>query len=94
VRSHLRTLDEARRFAGTLSLSGVAHRIECPLFVVAGKRDRIIPWQDAERLAREVSGPVELLVIEDGNHVANNRPYRYRPQTADWMAERLGAAGH
>ena len=71
----------------------MASRIACPRFVVAGKRDRIIPWQDAERLAREVAGPVELLVIEDGNHVANNRPYRYRPQTADWMAERLGAAG-
>jgi len=93
VRSHLRTQDEARRFAGTLSLKDVARQIQCPLFLVAGKRDRIIPWQDAERLAREVSGPVELLVIEDGNHVANNRPYRYRPQTADWMAERLGAVG-
>lgn len=92
MRSHLRTQDEARRFAGTLSLAGVASRIACPLFVVAGKRDRIIPWQDAERLAREVAGPVELLVIEDGYHAANNRPYRYRPQSADWMAERLGAA--
>jgi 2,6-dihydroxypseudooxynicotine hydrolase len=29
--------------------------------------------------------------VEDGNHVVNNRPYRYRPQTADWMAEQLGA---
>ena len=46
-----------------------------------------MPWQDAERLAREARGAVELLVIEDGNHVANNRGYRYRPQTADWMAQ-------
>jgi hypothetical protein len=38
-----------------------------------------------------VSGPAELLIIEDGNHVANNRAYRYRPQTADWMAEQLRA---
>jgi 2,6-dihydroxypseudooxynicotine hydrolase len=91
VRSHSKTQEDARRLASTLSLKGVAQHIECPLFLVAGKRDRIVPWQDAERLAKEVSGPVELLVIEDGNHVANNRPYRYRPQTADWMAERLGA---
>ena len=89
VRSRQATLDDARRHAGTLSLKGIAHRIECPLFIVSGKRDRVIPWQDAERLAREVSGPVELLLIEDGNHVANNRPYRYRPQTADWMAAQL-----
>ena len=35
----------------------------------------------------------ELLVIEDGNHVANNRAYRYRSQTADWMGDRLDATG-
>jgi 2,6-dihydroxypseudooxynicotine hydrolase len=28
-------------------------------------------------------------VIEGGNHVVNNLWYRYRDQTADWMAARL-----
>ena len=28
---------------------------------------------------------------EDGNQVANNRAFRYRPLTADWMAENLAA---
>ncbi|MBI4192157.1 MAG: hypothetical protein HY525_16665 [Betaproteobacteria bacterium] len=60
--------------------------------LVAGKQDRLIPWQDAERIAREASGPDELVVIEDGNHVANNRVYKYRTQSADWMAQQLGAA--
>ncbi len=90
VRSHLATLDEARRYAGTLSLKGVAGRIECPLFLVAGKLDRLVPWQSVQRIASEAAGPVELLVVEDGNHIANNRPYRYRLRTADWMAARLG----
>jgi 2,6-dihydroxypseudooxynicotine hydrolase len=31
------------------------------------------------------------MMIDDGNHVANNRAYRWRPAMADWMAERLGA---
>jgi 2,6-dihydroxypseudooxynicotine hydrolase len=31
-------------------------------------------------------------LIEDGNHIANNRPYRWRPQCADWLARKLGAA--
>ena len=91
VRSHCRTQEEAKRHAATLSLAGVAHRIACPIFIVTGKLDRIIPWQDAERLAREVRGPAELMIIEDGNHVANNRGYRWRLQTADWMADQLGA---
>jgi 2,6-dihydroxypseudooxynicotine hydrolase len=73
-----------------LSLAGVASRIECPLFVIAGGLDRLCPPADAERLAAEVRGPVELLVIEDGNHVAHNRFYKYRGKSADWMAEKLG----
>ncbi|HET9653170.1 MAG TPA: alpha/beta fold hydrolase [Usitatibacter sp.] len=90
VRSHLRTQDEAREHARTLTLEAAARRIECPLFLVAGKQDRLIPWQDAERIAAQARGPVELLVVEDGNHIANNRPYRYRQRSADWMCEQLG----
>jgi dipeptidyl aminopeptidase/acylaminoacyl peptidase len=89
VRSHCPTAEDAKRNAATLSLKGIASRIACPLFIVAGKQDRVVPWQDAERLAREARGPVELLMIEDGGHVANNRSYRWRPQSADWMAEKL-----
>jgi hypothetical protein len=62
------------------------------LCIVAGRQDRLVPWQDAERLARETAGTVELMLIEDGNHVANNRAYRWRLRTADWMAEQLGSA--
>ena len=90
VRSHAHDEVAAKQNAATLSLKGIAHRIECPIFIVSGKLDRIVPPGEAERLAREVKGPCELLIIPDGNHVANNRPYLYRPQTADWMAKQLG----
>jgi 2,6-dihydroxypseudooxynicotine hydrolase len=91
VRSHAGTDEEGRANAATLSLAGVAERIACPLYIVAGRLDRVIPWQDAERLAHEARGPVNFSLIEDGNHVANNRGYKWRLQTADWMAERLRA---
>ena len=70
----------------------MADKITCPLYIVTGKLDRVVPWQDAERLAREARGPVELVVIADGNHVANNRAYKYRAQSADWMARQLAQA--
>ena len=89
ARTHSKTDDRARAVAEAMSLAGVAENITCPRFVVAGRRDKLIPWQQAERLAREAAGPVELLVIEDGNHVANNRGYRYRVQSADWMADQF-----
>ena len=90
VRAKCTTPEDGRKHAHTLTLEGLAANITCPLFLVAGKQDRIIPWQDAERVAREAKGPVELLIVEDGNHVVNNRAYRYRTQTADWMAQQLG----
>jgi pimeloyl-ACP methyl ester carboxylesterase len=89
VRSHCKTDDEARKNALTLSLEGVAQNITCPLFIVNGRLDRIVPAKDAERLAKEAKGPVELMMIEDGNHIATNRAYRWRSQSADWMAEKL-----
>ncbi|MBI2317441.1 MAG: alpha/beta fold hydrolase [Betaproteobacteria bacterium] len=91
VRSHSSSDGEARERAGMLCLDGVAKRIECPLFVIAAGLDRLCPPEDARRLASEARGPVELVVIEGGNHVAHTRPYRYRPQSADWMARQLGA---
>ena len=92
VRAKCATPEEAAEYGRTLTLKGVASKITCPLFVVAGKEDRIVPWQDGERLAREAHGRVELVLIDDGNHVANNRGYRYRTQSADWMAAQVGAA--
>jgi 2,6-dihydroxypseudooxynicotine hydrolase len=90
VRSKSRTLAEARERAATLTLKNVAKNITCPLFIVAGKQDGIVPWEEGERLAAAASGPVVRCFLEDGNHVANNRVYRYRSQSADWMARQLG----
>jgi dipeptidyl aminopeptidase/acylaminoacyl peptidase len=89
VRSHCKTDEDARKNALTLSLEGTAQNITCPIFIVNGRQDRIVPAADAERLAREVKGPVELMIVEDGNHIATNRAYRWRSQSADWLAEQL-----
>lgn len=90
VRTRSASADDARQLALTFSLEGHASRIRIPLQIIFGKRDRLIPWQHAERLAAEAAGPVELLMFEDGNHVCTNIPYRHRFRSADWMAEQLG----
>jgi fermentation-respiration switch protein FrsA (DUF1100 family) len=89
VRSKSATLEEAGKVALRMSLKGVAKNITCPIYIVAGTRDRLTPHTEAEKLAAEVSGPCVLSVIEGGNHVVNNLWYRYRDQTADWMAAQL-----
>lgn len=92
ARTHSKTLDEAGRIAARMTLRGHAKNITCPIYIVAGTRDRLTSPDEARKLAAEVSGPCVLSVIEGGNHVVNNLWYRYRDQTADWMAAQLGAA--
>lgn len=90
VRSHSKDEMAARRHAAELTLKECSKQIECPLFIVAGRQDLLVPAEHAERLAKSVSGPVELLMVEDGGHNANNRPYRYRSRSADWLAAQFG----
>ena len=83
--------EAARKITERMSLAEVAGQITCPIYIVGGKLDRVIPPEHAEMLAEAVSGPVVLNMVEDGGHVANNRPYKYRTQAADWMAAQLSA---
>ena len=92
VRSHSADLDEAGQVARRMTLRGHAKNITCPIYIVAGTNDRLTSPDEARKLAAEVSGPCVLSVIEGGNHVVNNLWYRYRDQTADWMARALGAS--
>ncbi len=88
-RAKVADIDAAAEVSARMSLKGIAAGITCPIYIVAGTEDRITPSSQAELLAAEVSGPVVLDIIEGGNHVVNNLWYRYRDQTADWMAEQL-----
>jgi fermentation-respiration switch protein FrsA (DUF1100 family) len=72
-----------------MTLTDAAPLIQCPLHVVGGALDQVLPPEHAERLAHAASGPVVLTMIPDGTHVANNRPYKYRPRVADWMSDIL-----
>lgn len=88
-RSGAKTPAEALEHLRAFTLEGVLERVTCPLLVIMGRQDRIIPPADAERTAREAHGPVDLWMFDDGNHVCNNIPFRHRPQQADWMRDRL-----
>ncbi len=88
VRSHVATQDEARQNAQTLSLVGIAQNITCPIYIMNGRRDRIVPATDAERLAREVAGRP---IADD----RRRQPHRQQPRLRwrsqrDWMKEKLG----
>ena len=79
---------QARERAAALTLEDAAARISCPLLVVHGGRDRLIPPYHAERLAREAPG-AELMMDPDGSHGLTNHAFESRAAMADWLAAHL-----
>jgi predicted amidohydrolase/dienelactone hydrolase len=80
--------EQARERAAALTLEDAAARITCPLLVVHGGRDGLVPAAHAERLAREAPG-AELLLYPDGSHGVTNHAFESRAAIADWLAARL-----
>jgi 2,6-dihydroxypseudooxynicotine hydrolase len=68
--------EETYEFASPITQEGVLGRLTQPMVVVFGKRDRLVPWQQAVRVAHEAP------------HA--DLTYRWHPRAADWLAERLG----
>jgi 2,6-dihydroxypseudooxynicotine hydrolase len=80
--------DEARERASRVSLAGVTELVKQPCLVVTGKLDRIVPWEQTYRIAEEVEGS-QWVLYDEGTHVCNNIPFKYRPLVADWMRDQL-----
>jgi dipeptidyl aminopeptidase/acylaminoacyl peptidase len=89
VRSGTASDDEARSVAHTLDLSQVAGDVAAPMLLVFGKKDRLIPYQQAEKAHAAVPGS-ELLMLEEANHGCADYSPWHRPRTADWLARQLG----
>jgi 2,6-dihydroxypseudooxynicotine hydrolase len=80
---------EGRERAARLNLAGVAERVRQPCLVITGKLDRIVPWEQTKQIADEAPNS-EWVLYEDGTHVCNNIPFKYRPLVGDWMRDQLG----
>lgn len=89
ARLKVRNEAEAVVALAQFDLSDVMQKVRCPLLVIMGRLDRVVPPEEAERMAATAGGETELWMFEDGNHVCNNIPYKYRPQQADWMHRHL-----
>jgi dienelactone hydrolase len=84
--------EEARAKAFELDLSPVIADLDRPALLVTGKLDRLIPWEQTKRIADEAAQG-RFVLYEEGNHVCNNIPYKYRPLVADWLAGELRRVG-
>lgn len=87
--SGARDEQQARELGQKLNLDGVAQKISKPLLVIHGKQDKLIPWQQAQKIVDAANKNAELALFENGNHVCNNIPNLYRPLAGDWIKEKL-----
>jgi len=93
VRCHAANEVETLEVARLFDLSAVVGNVSCPAYIVGGELDRIVSPAASQQIADGIGGPAVLNLVKGGNHVVNNKAYMYRPQSADWMAGQLGAAG-
>jgi pimeloyl-ACP methyl ester carboxylesterase len=84
--------DEARAKAYDLDLAPVVGELAQPALLLTGRHDRVIPPEQTQRIADEARNATFVL-FEEGNHVCNNIPYKWRPLVADWLRRELDRVG-
>ena len=70
-------------------LSGIAEKVSCPLLVLHGTADEVVPFAHGERIAREVRNAT-FRKYENGNHSLSNCHFEVRTGLADWLAQQVG----
>src|SRR5258708_15839392 len=66
VRSHCVSEADALANAATLSMKDAAPKIACPIFIVTGRQDRLVPASHPRGQAQRGSGPVHFRRVEVG----------------------------
>lgn len=85
------TPEAARRTLETFTLEGVAERITCPVLIVHGEDDHLVPAWHATRLFEELRSPKELVLCPPGEpgsvHCGyDGFPYLI-PRLVDWLGD-------
>jgi 2,6-dihydroxypseudooxynicotine hydrolase len=75
-----------------IDLSDVAEQLRCPLYVLHGAQDDLMPMPQLEKLRQMTKSVPEAVwdVPPDGNHCCHNLYHVVRPRMADWLAQQLG----
>ena len=83
--------EDGRKIAHLMSVDNDIKKLKCPLYIVSGALDKVIPHEQSNKLYENAVNSISKKHqhIPDGGHVVNNRSYKYRMKTADWMADQL-----
>jgi dipeptidyl aminopeptidase/acylaminoacyl peptidase len=89
-------LDDARERLKAFTLKGVVDKISCPLLVVHGEDDHLVPARHAQRTYDEARTDKQLILYKPGEPGSIHCSYDGFPYTIptlfDWLADRLAAS--
>jgi dienelactone hydrolase len=83
-----RDQEELLELVQQVNLEGKIKDIECPLLVVHGQQDPIIPFEESDLIWAEAMPPKERFIFPSGDHGCVNTG-EARPLIGDWLAEQL-----
>lgn len=74
----------------SISAEDAAPKITCPVLLVHGVDDPIVPASQCEAIYEKLGGPKEMFMNEGGDHCSANVHSFVWPKMFDWLADTLG----
>lgn len=75
------------------TLKGVVDKIQCPMMIIHGEDDHLVPVEHAHRTFNEATCPKELVIYKHGQPGSVHCQYDSFPETMplmfDWLADNL-----
>jgi pimeloyl-ACP methyl ester carboxylesterase len=78
-----RELDQGREILRHFTLEGLLKKISCPVLIIHGMKDSVVPYSHVERICSDIGRMVELRTFEHGIHTCDNHVREVYPLIAD-----------
>lgn len=78
----------ARRLIAKMDLGSLVEDIRCPLLVVHGRKDPLVPFGLVEGMVGRLRCPVDFRIYDDGDHCCTQHAAELRHLAADWLLQR------
>lgn len=74
-----------------IDVAGAARRIHCPVLILHGDNDEVVPLAEAHELHDLLANPKRLSVLKDGDHRLSNPTIMQRAmrEALDWLTEHV-----
>ncbi len=80
-------VERGREALRRFTLEGLLKNVSCPVLLIHGMKDSVVPFSHVERICSEAGRPVDLRRFENGIHTCDNYVREVYPLIADRFVE-------